>query len=89
MARVKLKHFARPDMVSDPDWEQGMEVAVKYIEKKISRLNHCGALDEGVFVIPTAEHFVFGAFWRNRSIPTQFRTSESTHSVMKMTMEWP
>jgi hypothetical protein len=27
--------------------------------------------------------------WRNRSIPTQFRTSESTHSVMKMTMEWP
>ena len=23
--------------------------------------------------------------WRNRSIPTQFRTSESTHSVMKMT----
>lgn len=62
MARVKLKHFARPDMVSDPDWEQGMEVAVKYIEKKISRLNHCGALDEGVFAIPTAEHFVFGAF---------------------------
>ena len=29
------------------------------------------------------------ATWRNRSIPTQFRTSESTHSVMKMTMEWP
>ena len=28
-------------------------------------------------------------YWRNRSIPTQFRTSESTHSVMKMTMEWP
>lgn len=27
--------------------------------------------------------------WRNRSIPTQFRTSESTHSVMKMTMKWP
>ena len=27
--------------------------------------------------------------WRNRSIPTQFRTSESTHSVMRMTMEWP
>ncbi len=27
--------------------------------------------------------------WRNRSIPTQFRTSESIHSVMKMTMEWP
>ena len=27
--------------------------------------------------------------WRNRSIPTQFRTSESTHSVMKMIMEWP
>ena len=23
--------------------------------------------------------------WRNRSMPTQFRTSESTHSVMKMT----
>ena len=62
MERVKLKHFARPDMVSDPEWEQGMEVAVKYIEKKISRLNHCGALDEGVFAIPTAEHFVFGAF---------------------------
>ena len=27
--------------------------------------------------------------WRNRSIPTQFGTSESTHSVMKMTMERP
>ncbi len=24
-------------------------------------------------------------YWRNRSIPTQFRTSESTHSVMRMT----
>ena len=62
MARVKLKHFARPDMVSDPDWEQGMEVAVKYVEEKINRLNHCGALDESVFGIPAAEHFVFGAF---------------------------
>ena len=31
----------------------------------------------------------YQAEWRNRSIPTQFRTSESTHSVMKMTMEWP
>ena len=46
MARVKLKHFARPDMVSDPEWEQAMEVSVKYVEKKINRLNHCGALDE-------------------------------------------
>lgn len=36
------------------------------------------------------EHIILGlAKWRNRSIPTQFRTSESTHSVMKMTMEWP
>ena len=62
MERVKLKHFARPDMVSDPDWEQGMEVAVKYIAKKISRLNHCGALNDSVFGIPAAEHFVFAAF---------------------------
>lgn len=62
MARVKLKHFARPDMVSDPEWGQAMEVAVKYVEKKINRLNHCGALDESVFGISAAEHFVFGAF---------------------------
>lgn len=62
MPRVKLKHFERPDMVSDPEWEQAMEVAVKYVEKKINRLNHCGALDESVFGIPVAEHFVFGAF---------------------------
>ena len=62
MARVKLKHFARPDMVSDPEWEQAMEVSVKYVEKKINRLNHCGALDENVFGIPAAEHFVYGAF---------------------------
>lgn len=62
MERVKLKHFARPDMVSDPDWEQGMEVAVKYIAKKINRLNHCGALDDGMFGMPAAEHFVFAAF---------------------------
>lgn len=62
MARVKLKHFARPDMVSDPEWGQAMEVAVKYVEKKINRLNHCGALDEGVFGISAAEHYVFGAF---------------------------
>ena len=32
---------------------------------------------------------IIAVAWRNRSIPTQFRTSESTHSVMKMTMEWP
>lgn len=62
MARVKLKHFAEADMVSDPEWGQAMEVAVKYIEKKISRLNHCGALDESVFGMRAAEHFVFGAF---------------------------
>lgn len=62
MARVKLKHFARPDMVSDPEWEQAMEVSVKYVEKKINRLNHCGALDESVFGIPASEHFVYGAF---------------------------
>ncbi len=62
MARVKLKHFAEADMVSDLEWGQAMEVAVKYIEKKISRLNHCGALDESVFGMRAAEHFVFGAF---------------------------
>lgn len=55
MERVKLKHFARPDMVSDPDWEQGMEVAVKYIAKKISRLNHCGALDDSAVRISAIE----------------------------------
>jgi len=62
MERVKLKHFARPDMVSDPEWGQAMEVAVRYVEKKINRLNHCGALDESVFGISAAEHFVFRAF---------------------------
>ena len=62
MARVKLKHVARPDMVSDPEWGEAMEVAVKYVEKKISRMNHCGALDESVFGVSAAEHFVFGAF---------------------------
>ena len=27
--------------------------------------------------------------WRNRSMPAQSRTSESTHSVMEMTRKWP
>ena len=28
-------------------------------------------------------------WWRNRSMPAQSRTSESTHSVMEMTRKWP
>jgi DNA-directed RNA polymerase specialized sigma24 family protein len=62
MESVKLKHYARPDMVSDPEWEQAMVVAVKYIQKKLTGKTYGGAFDEGVFDRPAAEHFVFEAF---------------------------
>ena len=62
MESVKLKHYARPDMVSDPEWEQAMEVAVKYIQKKLTGKTYGGAFDVGVFDRPAAEHFVFEAF---------------------------
>lgn len=62
MESVKLKHYARPDMVSDSEWEQAMEVAVKYIQKKLTGKTYGGAFDEGVFDRPAAEHFVFEAF---------------------------
>lgn len=62
MKRVKLKHYDRKDLVSDPVWEQAMEVAVKFIAKKLAKMKCSLALAEDNFGVPPEEHFVFGAF---------------------------
>ena len=35
------------------------------------------------------DFFTYIQHWRNRSITTQFGTSESIHSVVKMARKWP
>ena len=73
------------------------------IYKKLSKMVGYGSLEEKLYALLQTATYKTDLYrtwdlgegmavlhkWRNRSIPTQFRTSESTHSVMKMTMEWP
>jgi hypothetical protein len=34
MTKVKLKQHASRELVTDPEWELGMEVSVKFVAKK-------------------------------------------------------
>lgn len=62
MTKVKLKQHASCELVTDPEWELGMEVAVKFIAKKLAKMNCGAAMDEENLGMPAAEHFVYGAF---------------------------
>ena len=62
MAKLKLAHYAQADLVSDPEWEMGMEVSVKFIAKLLAKLKCGAAMAEENFSMPPEEHFVFGAF---------------------------
>lgn len=63
MEHVKLKHYARPDEVSDPEWGQALEVSAKYLAKKLENKKHGGAFDASNFNgIPASEHFSLQAF---------------------------
>ena len=79
MTKVKLKQHASRKLVTDPEWELGMEVAIKYVAKKLAKMNCGAAMAEENFGMPAAEHFVYGAFdklytgvwYKIRSITTQ------------------
>ena len=62
MDRLELKHYATRDEVADPQWEQAMEASVKFLAKKIAKMDCGEAMAEGNFGMPAAEHFVFEAF---------------------------
>ena len=62
MTKVKLKQHPSRELVTDPEWELGMEVSVKFIAKKLAKMNCGAAMAEENFGVPAAEHFVFGAF---------------------------
>lgn len=62
MAKVKLKQHASRELVTDLEWELGMEVAVKFVAKKLAKMNCGAAMAESNFGMPAAEHFVYGAF---------------------------
>lgn len=58
----KPNYYERLDMVGHPEWQQAIDVAKKYVEKKLKLFAPCEALNERVFGMPAAEHFVLGAF---------------------------
>lgn len=62
MDRLELKHYATRDEVAGPQWEQAMEFSVKFLAKKIAKMDCGEAMAEGNFKMPAAEHFVFEAF---------------------------
>ena len=62
MTKVKLKQNASRELVTDPEWELGMEVSVKFVAKKLVKMNCGAAMAEENFGMPAAEHFVYGAF---------------------------
>lgn len=62
MTKVKLKQHSSRELVTDPEWEVGMEVSVKFIAKKLAKMNCGAAMAESNFGMPAAEHFVYGAF---------------------------
>ena len=60
--KMNFDHYAQADLVSDPEWEIGMEVSVKYIAKKLAKMQCGAAMAEENFGMPPGEHFVFGAY---------------------------
>lgn len=48
--------------MSDPEWEIGMEVSVKFIAKKLAKMQCGAAMAEDNFGMSPEEHFVFGAY---------------------------
>lgn len=81
MHREKPKRHAEPDMVSDQEWWQALEVTAKFIAKKLAGHMNGGAFDECVFGVPAPEYFANKAFeklytgeWRwspHRALHTQ------------------
>lgn len=80
MRKRRNKNFARPDSVSDLEWEQAMEVSVKYIAKKMKGLMKGGAFDESVFGEPAPEHFVLGAFEKLYSGEWEWSEHRAVHT---------
>jgi hypothetical protein len=103
MEHVKLKYYARPDLASDPEWEQALEVSAKYLAKKLQNKKQGGAFDDSVFGgIPAEEHFAFNAFdklytgqckWsEHRALHTQIiriALSDISHHVRDWTKNAP
>ena len=58
----KIETTRQPRAGDRPEWELGMEVSVKFIAKKLAKMNCGAAMAEENFGMPAAEHFVYGAF---------------------------
>jgi hypothetical protein len=75
-----LEHYAQADLVSDPEWEMGMEVSVKFIAKLLAKMKCGAAMAEENFSMPPGEHFVFGAFDKLYTGEWEWNPHSAVHS---------
>ena len=80
--KINFDHYAQADLVSDPEWEIGMEVSVKYIAKKLAKMQCGAAMAEENFGMPPEEHFVFGAYDKLYTGEWEWDTHSAVHTQL-------